>query len=78
MKIALLCTYESKNFIKYLNEELEEFKKDYDKEIYDLKKYFDSNNKHDLKPYMQVILLLFPVKSKKDLVSSLHKKLYFM
>lgn len=78
MKIALLCTYESENFIKYFDEKLEEFKKDYNKEIYELKEYFDFNNNHNLKSHIQVILLLFPIKSKKDLVTKLHKKLYIL
>lgn len=73
--IPLLCTYESDNFTKYDDENLKEFLEDYEKEVRELKKYFDDNNKHKLKNKMKIILLLFPVQSKNKLVSGLHKNL---
>lgn len=73
--IPLLCTYESSNFSRYDDEGLHEFIAAYESEVRELKKYFDDNNKHRLKSRMKVILLLFPVQSKKDLVSGLHRNL---
>ena len=73
--IPLLCTYESKNFSIYDDEGIKEFLDDYEKEVRTLKKYFDDNNHHRLKSKMKIILLLFPVQSKKELVSGLHRNL---
>lgn len=73
--IPLLCTYESKNFSKYNDEGLQEFIDEYEKEVRGLKQYFDDNNTHKLKNRLKIILLLFPVQSKKGLVSGMHKNL---
>jgi hypothetical protein len=40
-----------------------------------LKKYFDENFKHPLKNHLNVILMLFPVSNKIELVKNLHQKL---
>lgn len=73
--IPLLCTYESSNFTKYDDENLQEFIDDYTKEIRKLKTFFDNNNNHKLKSKVNFILLLFPIKSKKSLISNLHTNL---
>lgn len=73
--IPLLCTYESKIFSKYDDESLQEFVYEYEKEVRELKKFFDDNNSHRLKSKLKIILLLFPIQSKKDLVSGMHKNL---
>ena len=72
--IPLLCVYTSDNFSRF-NEESEDFFIAYDAEVKQLKKYFDENNDHPLKTQLNIILLLFPVKCKKELVKRLHKKL---
>lgn len=46
--------------------------------IRELKKTFDDENKHPLKSRLNVILLLFPVKNKKELIKILHEKLWHM
>ena len=46
------------------------------KEIKELKNYFDLNNNHPLKTQLNIILLLFPVKCKNELVKRMHKKLF--
>lgn len=73
--IPLLCTYESENFSKYDDEGLQEFIDAYESEVRQLKKYFDDNNNHRLKSKLKIVLILFPVQSKKELVSGLHKNL---
>jgi hypothetical protein len=78
INIPLLCTYTSDNFSKYSDESLNEFIKDYETEVRKLEKHFNDNNTHKLKTKLNIILLLFPVKSKKELVENLHKKLYLM
>ena len=73
--IQLLCTYESENFSRYNDEGLKEFIDAYENEVRQLKKYFDDNNNHPLKSKLKIVLILFPVQSKKELVSGLHRNL---
>ncbi|NKQ38491.1 MAG: DUF1837 domain-containing protein [Methanosarcinales archaeon] len=70
--IPLICTYTSKNFDSYSIELEDNIKK----EIEELKNYFDLNNNHPLKTQLNIILLLFPVKCKNELVKRMHKKLF--
>mgnify|MGYP003555619695 CR=1 FL=1 len=44
----------------------------------DLEKYFENNNDHPLKNRLNIVLLLFPVKSKRELVKRLHLNLNSM
>jgi hypothetical protein len=78
VSIPLLCTYSSENFTKYDDEKCAGFIKDYQKEIRKLKRYFDENNDHLLKSDLNIILLLFPVRSKNELVKGMHEKLYHL
>ena len=73
--IPLLCTYSSDNFTKYNDETLPGFITDYEKEMNDLKKYFDEHQDQRLATNLNIILLLFPVKCKDELVSKMHEKL---
>ncbi len=75
INIPLLSVYSSDNFNKYDDETLDTFLFDYETEIRDLKKYFDENNDHPLKTNLNIILMLFPVKCKIELVKKLHRKL---
>lgn len=70
--IPLICTYSSANFNSYSTELENNIKK----EVEEMKNHFDSNNDHPLKTQLNIILLLFPVKCKKELVKRMHKKLY--
>ncbi|CZF79399.1 hypothetical protein GCE9029_01438 [Grimontia celer] len=75
INIPLLCTYSSELFTKYDDEELDEFLSEYKNEIINLKEYFDKKNDHPLKDNINIILILFPVKCKIELVKRLHNKL---
>jgi hypothetical protein len=74
INIPLLCTYTSTNFGKY-SEESEKFIEDYENEVVRLKQYFDTHNDHPLKTQLNIILILFPVKCKNELVKRMHKEL---
>jgi len=76
--IPLVCTYTSNNFTEYDDETIQEFIDEYEKEVRGLKQYFDQNNDHPLKTNLNVILLLFPVQCKNELVKRMHKKLYHL
>lgn len=78
INIPLLCTYQSSLFTKYNDTKLDTFIKDFETEMSKLKNHFDTNNNHPLKSKLNIILLLFPVQDKKELVQKLHKNLSAM
>lgn len=77
--VPLICTYTSNLYSEeVLDDSSEEFLDSFKKEIIDLKKYFDEKNTHPLKDKIKVMVLFFPIKSKNDLVASLHRNLHIM
>ena len=78
VSIPLLCTYSSNLFTKFDDETQLEFIDAYEKEVRELKEYFDEKNDHSLKTSLNIILLLFPVKCKNELVRRMHEKLYHL
>ncbi|MGD0160180.1 MAG: DUF1837 domain-containing protein [Candidatus Bathyarchaeia archaeon] len=76
--IPLLLTYSSQNFVKYNDEALPQFITDYQQEVNELRDYFDKHNDHPLKTNLNIILMLFPVKCKDDLVRKMHEKLWML
>jgi len=82
--IPLLCTYTSKVFLNHTSEN-EEFINEYKGEVRDLKKLFDNKFEEMKKKYkdtgepiqsdLNIIVMLFPVPDKKELVKKLHEKL---
>ncbi|HAY3543064.1 TPA: DUF1837 domain-containing protein [Elizabethkingia anophelis] len=78
INIPLLCTYTCDLFTSCSDEVSDFFVEDYIKEMRELKKYFDENNNHPLKTKLNIILILFPVQNKVELVKGLHKKLSLM
>lgn len=73
--IPILCTYTSDNFSTFDDEKNADFVKAYEEEVRKLKEYFEKNNDHPLKTQLNIVLMLFPVKSKDELVSRMHNKL---
>ena len=69
--IPLLCTYSSGHFETYATD-LESL---IQTEVEAMKTYFDAENDHPLKTKLNIILLLFPIKDKNELVRRMHKKL---
>jgi hypothetical protein len=76
--IPLLCTYSSDNFKKYDDEAKQAFVNDYEKEVRGLQQYFDENCHHPLKTNLNIVLMLFPVRCKNELVRRMHQKLWLM
>ncbi len=84
--IPLLCTYTSKVFKDNNDENTQQFKTEYEAEINSLKTTFDEALKKLKTEYkdlgepistnLNIVLMLFPVPSKKELVKILHTKLY--
>ncbi|WP_320019568.1 DUF1837 domain-containing protein [Labilibaculum manganireducens] len=75
INIPLLCTYNSDLFTSYDDENSHEFIEKYIAEMKELKDYFDTHNNHPLKTKLNIILILFPVQNKVELVKGLHHKL---
>lgn len=73
--IPLLCTYTSDIFTKHSSEKTNEFIHDYEVEMRELKKHFDDNKGSPIQTDLQVVLLLFPVPSKNDLLKKVHDRL---
>jgi hypothetical protein len=76
--IPLICTYSCDVFNQHSDERDDKFIQAYESEVKKLKKYFDDNYDHPLKNHLNIMVILFPVKSKTDLVKGLHKKLVIM
>lgn len=78
INIPLLCTYNCELFNKYSDENCKDFTQEYLVEMKELKQYFDDNNNHPLKTKLNIILILFPVQNKVEIVKGLHNKLSLM
>jgi hypothetical protein len=75
INIPLLCTYNSDLVKNNFDENDDDFLELYEAEMRDLKKYFDNKNNHPLKSHLRIILMLFPVQNKKEIITGLHTKL---
>jgi hypothetical protein len=81
--IPLVCTYQSNLFNTHNDEKSSNFLSDYEQEMNILKSIFDEKlgNIEDeigepIKTNLNIILILFPIPNKKELVKILHQKLY--
>ena len=74
INLPLLCTFPAQCFSDY-TEQTAEFLEAYKKEMKALHDHFIEHNDHPLKDRLNIVLLLMPVKSKTDLVTSLHNRL---
>lgn len=76
INIPMLCTYTHDIYTKFEDTE-SSAAVDYHKlNARELKNYFDTNNKNDLTNQCNIILILLPIKDKKELVTRLHEKLW--
>lgn len=78
INIPMLCMYPHDVYKKFTNMSGATATTYHEANIRELKSYFDSHNKHPLKTSLNVILLLFPIESKRALVTCLHEKLWHM
>lgn len=75
INIPLLCTYSCELFNSYSEESHADFKAAYEDKMRQLKKYFDDSYDHPFKDHLNIVVILFPVPSKIELVKRLHHKL---
>lgn len=78
INIPMLCTYENDIYTKFEDLNEQDAINYHELNVRELKNFFDDENKHPLKSRLNVILLLFPVKNKKELITLLHEKLWHM
>ena len=68
INIPMLCTYTHDTYQLFSDFANNDATMYHETSIRELKRYFDENNKHPLKERLNIILLLFPVRDKKELV----------
>ena len=78
INIPMLCAYENDIYTKYKDLTDTKAVEYHELNIRELKQYFDDENNHPLKSRLNIILLLLPVKDKKELIKLLHEKLWHM
>ena len=78
INIPMLCTYPHDIYTRFTDFTHADAITYHEANIRDLKTYFDTNNKHPLRNQLNVILLLFPIRNKKEFVTMLHEKLWHM
>lgn len=78
INIPLLCTYPHDIYNLYSDMGCDETTEYHELNVRDLKDYFDSNYNHPLKKHLNIILILFPIKNKKELIIKLHERLWHM
>lgn len=78
INIPMLCVYEHDIYDKFADTTLQDAADYHEINVRELKKYFDDNNTNPLKDRCNIILLLFPIKSKYELVKKLHERLWHM
>jgi hypothetical protein len=78
INIPLLCTYPHNIYQLYSDLNSQEAITYHETDVRGLKKYFDNHNDHLLKDRLNIILILFPIQDKIQLVKMLHEKLWHM
>jgi len=78
INIPLLCIYPHNIYSLFDDLNVKDAVTCHETNARELKKHFDDNNNHPNKSALNIILLLFPVKDKKELAKMLHEKLWYM
>ncbi len=78
INIPMLCTYTHDIYKKFSDMNDPNAIAYHELNVRELKEYFDKQNKMPLKDRVNIILMLFPVNDKNELVINLHKRLWHM
>lgn len=73
--IPLLCTYTCNIFNEHTDDNSDDFIKAFEDNVTELEQYFTSNNNHPLRDKLKIVLILFPVKCKNELIKKMHNEL---
>lgn len=78
INIPMLCTYSDTIYERFSDLAETAAVAYHENNVRELKNYFDELNCHPHKAQLNIILMLFPVRSKRELVTKLHEKLWHM
>ena len=78
INIPLLCVYPHDIYEKFTDMNSREALNYHELNIRELKDYFDFQNNHPLRAHLNIILMLFPIHDKTELVRNLHTRLWHM
>lgn len=78
INIPMLCIYQHDIYDRYSDMCCDKTKEYHEKNVRELKQYFDLKYNHPLKSRLNIILLLFPIKNKTELITKLHERLWHM
>jgi len=78
INIPMLCTYPHDIYARFSDMNEADAISYHETNVHELKSYFATQNTHPLKSQLNVILLLFPIRQKKELVTKLHERLWHM
>ncbi|AFM40259.1 protein of unknown function (DUF1837) [Desulfosporosinus acidiphilus SJ4] len=78
INIPMLCTYPHDIYKLYDDMNNIAAITYHETNIRELKDYFDIQNQHPLKSQLNITLMLFPIRNKKELVTELHARLWHM
>jgi hypothetical protein len=79
VNVPLLCTYECDSYVNHSgNWNDEDMNLKHFNSVRSLKKYFDKRNQHSFKDKLNIILFLFPIRNKNELLKKLLEKLWHM
>ena len=76
IKIPLFCWYTSEAYENL--EDINDLAVNITNEVELLREYFELKNNHPLKGKLDIVLILFPIKCKNELVKRMHEKLYHL
>lgn len=78
INIPMLCVYEHDIYSKFADTMRQDAADYHEINVRELKSYFDACNRNPLSDKCNIILMLLPIKNKKELVKALHLKLFAM
>ncbi|WP_027293172.1 HamA C-terminal domain-containing protein [Robinsoniella sp. KNHs210] len=78
INIPLLCTYPHDIYKLFDDMNTTEAISYHEMDVKELKAYFDEKNDHSLKKQLNIILILFPIRDKKEFIKKMHERLWHM
>lgn len=78
INIPLLCIYPNEIYDKFFDINEDDAVTYHEQNIMELKEYFEEKNDHPLREQLNIILMLFPIRNKKELMVKLHERLWHM
>ncbi len=78
INVPMLCTYPHDIYTLFDDMNDTSAITYHESNVRDLKNYFDEQNQHPIKSQLNITLMLFPIRDKKELIAELHTRLWHM